>query len=70
MKRGKVNIEDHRAITEKETEIILGVVGGTLANWRCKGIGPVYFKAGNRSIRYPLAEILAFRDARKVTPGE
>ena len=35
----------------------------TLAEWRCKGNGPRYFKVGNR-IRYSLAELNSWLEAR------
>lgn len=37
----------------------------TLAEWRCKGNGPRYFKVGNR-VRYSLAELNIWLEARSV----
>ncbi len=35
----------------------LGVTTGTLANWRCKGIGPDYLKLNGFRVMYPLEAI-------------
>lgn len=45
------------------------VTTGTLANWRSKKMGPAYQKFGSR-VRYPLADILAYEAARKVSHND
>lgn len=44
-----------------------GTSTGRLANLRCAGIGPKYVKLG-ASIRYRLADIEAYEDARIIEP--
>lgn len=36
---------------------------GTLANWRCQGIGPKYLKLGGK-VFYPANELEAWENAR------
>ena len=40
----------------KEVEAIYGIPVKTLANWRCKGRGPAYYKYGAR-IRYSIMDL-------------
>ena len=69
MMKGKVlDLEKHKAVTEKIAAPVLGVTPGTLANWRWQNRGPNFFRAG-RGIRYPVAELLAFRNSTMVKPG-
>ena len=42
--------------TEKEIASMLALKPGTLAVWRCKGIGPRFKKVG-RSVRYHMRDI-------------
>ena len=49
-----------RLLPENEAAEILGVVPGTLANWRARGIGPEYVRLGTRTIRYPRDKLEAF----------
>ncbi len=46
----------------------LGVQEQTLSAWACRGEGPAFHKVG-RLVRYTVADLLAFLDARRVTPG-
>lgn len=41
----------------------LGVTKATLADWRCKGMGPAYVKVG-RLIRYPQSPLDEWLEAR------
>lgn len=43
----------------------LGLVAGTLANWRFRGIGPRFVRV-NRQIRYDPRDLDAWVDERKV----
>jgi len=61
--------ETYRAVDEKAAAQILGCARMTLANWRCQGKGPPYLKIF-RSIRYPLAGLLTWRDQYRVTPRD
>ncbi|MFG3410463.1 helix-turn-helix transcriptional regulator [Streptomyces sp. NPDC048142] len=35
----------------------MGVAVSTLANWRCRGEGPPFVKAGKRAVRYRVADL-------------
>ncbi|MGL5362138.1 MAG: helix-turn-helix transcriptional regulator [Bosea sp. (in: a-proteobacteria)] len=54
-----------RSFHGKEAARFLGLSHKTLNNWRVQGIGPRFVKAhGARgSVRYPLSELIAWRDA-------
>jgi hypothetical protein len=62
-------LEKFRAVSEKVAAEIIGCQPMTLANWRCQGRGPEYLKIF-RSIKYPLAGLLAWRDQYRVTPED
>ena len=47
---------DKEYLSPKEVEEIYGYKRGTLANWRCQGIGPAYIKSG-RKIMYKVTVI-------------
>lgn len=61
---GPLDIE--RALDTRETARILGLNEITLQQHRSRGEGPRWFRAGTRSVRYRLADVLAYRDARMV----
>jgi hypothetical protein len=42
-----------------------GVCVGTLANWRCKGIGPAFYKFGKK-VRYGRGDYRTWRDGARV----
>lgn len=53
---------------DKQTATKLGVTTGSLANWRCSGLGgPKYIKVGRR-VRYRLRDIEEYLDRQTVTP--
>lgn len=62
-------IEQLRAVGEREVVGILGVSLQTLRNWRHLGRGPRYCKYG-RAVRYLLADLLAWREQHRITPHE
>lgn len=54
------------AITERvAAEVVLGIANITLTQRRLRGEAPPHFKVG-RNIRYRLADVIAWRDARMV----
>lgn len=59
--------EENRALTSVEAAAFLGSTKATLENWRHKGCGPAYIRQG-RSIRYRLADLIAFQESHKITP--
>jgi hypothetical protein len=53
-----ITLDDHGALhPSAQAAGMLGVEESTLAQWRCAGIGPAYFKIGRRA--YYAAEDLA-----------
>ncbi len=61
-------LERYRGLTPSEAGAILGLRVGTLANMRMQSRGPRYFVVG-RSVRYELADVLAWRDRGRVIPA-
>jgi predicted DNA-binding transcriptional regulator AlpA len=57
---------EERALTARQVADILGVAEITLQQWRARGEGPRYFRAGRRHIRYRFGDVIAWRDARTV----
>ena len=61
-----------RAITEKEAAEILGLARMTLRQLRCRGSRSAdipelpFYRYSARCIRYSLADVLAWKEARKV----
>lgn len=53
--------KSHRLLTAKDVAKILGVTVGTLANWRCKGTGPDWFRVGTWLVVYHYGEVAAFK---------
>ena len=55
----------NRCLHGKEAARFLGLSHKTLNNWRVQGVGPRFVKAqgANGSVRYPLSELVAWRDA-------
>ena len=49
--------------TPEQVAEFLGVTKATLADWRCKGMGPAYIKVG-RLIRYPESPLVDWLEAR------
>jgi predicted DNA-binding transcriptional regulator AlpA len=57
---------NERALTARQVGEILGVAEITLSQWRARGEGPRFFRAGRRHVRYRLGDVIAWRDARTV----
>jgi hypothetical protein len=55
-------------LTASEAAAYLRLKPATLANWRCKGIGPAYMCYSNRAIRYSRAALDAFKAAAVRSP--
>ena len=59
-------------LTEIAAAALLGLRPATLCNWRSRGCGPRFLRLGHKRrppVRYRLADVVRFRDARAVTPG-
>lgn len=53
-------------VDERGASLIVGLKPSTLKKMRVRGGGPPYFKI-RRGVRYVIADLRAWRDARKVT---
>ena len=61
-----MNLEDlEEYVREIKAAEFLDSSQQTLANWRCRGVGPPYVKMG-RSIRYSKKDLIAFMTARRI----
>ena len=60
-------MEQLRAVGEREAVAILGISLQTARNWRHLGRGPRYCKYG-RAVRYLVADLLAWREQHRITP--
>jgi predicted DNA-binding transcriptional regulator AlpA len=60
---------DIKYVNEKEVSRITGLGLPTLRNYRHIGKGPTYSKIG-RSVRYELADVVAYMEERKVKTKE
>lgn len=54
------------AYTPKEVEVLYGLDYQTLANWRAKGKGPRYVKAGARRVLYRRTDLDKWMEANLV----
>jgi predicted DNA-binding transcriptional regulator AlpA len=63
------DIEQLRAVGEREAVAILGLSLQTVRNWRHLGRGPRYCKYG-RAVRYLLADLLDWREQQCITPHD
>ena len=51
--------------TQQAAEL-LGLRPQTLHDWRCRCKGPSYHRLGTRAVRYRVADLRAWADARRV----
>jgi Helix-turn-helix domain len=56
-------------LNEHDAAKWLGVDVTTLRGWRAKKVGPVYAKYLDRSIRYPVSELMKFAEQSLVKTG-
>ena len=56
-------------ITAKEVERITSIPVGTLARWRCRGIGFPWIKFPEGSVRYDRREVIAYTDKCRRSPS-
>lgn len=61
-------ITTEQTLTTEQAAGLIGVDKRTLDNWRSLGRGPAYLKPSKRVIRYLYADILAFRDTKRIEP--
>ena len=52
MNHPNVKILERQALTPRDVAMAYGLSEGTLANWRCKRIGPRFYRLGGRKIGY------------------
>jgi len=60
---------DARLLSERETAHRLGMRPNTLAHWRISGLQPLPYVKIGRSIRYRIADVEAFIEARRTGAG-
>ncbi len=53
-------------VPPEKAAALLGIEVGTLANWRCRGVGPRFLRLGGR-VRYRLADLADYLDAQTRT---
>lgn len=58
----------HRLLARTEAAEVLACSPQTLAKWAHEGRGPAWIHVG-RSVRYRLADLLDYLDARRVAPA-
>lgn len=56
-------------LTEKDAGRLLALSHRTLQKWRAQGVGPTFMKFG-RTIRYPIAELVAWIEQNRANPLE
>ena len=54
-----------KALSPNEVATFYGIPEGSLANMRCQGVGPVYYKMGRR-VRYFINDLEAWIKANPV----
>jgi len=52
MNHPNVKVIEREALTPRDVSIAYGISEGTLANYRCKRIGPKFYRLGGRKIAY------------------
>jgi len=52
VKHPNVKILERQALTPRDVSIVYGISEGTLANYRCKRVGPKFYRLGGRKIVY------------------
>jgi hypothetical protein len=62
------NVNHRESALPKQAARRLGTTEGTLAKWRCAGIGVAYIKIGGR-VYYELSALDAFIDSCAVKPS-
>ena len=72
----EISKDESIAVNDADAARILGMSRKTLANWRSRGVGPIYLKYGGRqgAVRYTIADLKTWRNAqrhnRSVNNGE
>jgi hypothetical protein len=56
-------------LTTKEAAAFLGVTEDIMNTWRARDIGPDFYRF-ERSIRYDLDDLVAYRNKCRVMPGK
>jgi hypothetical protein len=61
--------EAQNAVCERLAARYCGVAEGTFRLWRARGIGPAYFRAGEKLIRYRKRDLDAWIESRIIRPS-
>lgn len=63
------NLADpHALLLSREAALVLRCTTDCLEHWRARGTGPAYVRLGSGRVRYYLADLRAWLDARRVRP--
>jgi len=60
MNHPNVKVLERQALTPRDVSIAYGLSEGTLANYRCKRIGPKFYRLGGRKIVYFKSDLEAW----------
>jgi len=69
IKTADVATEQQNALTPREAAKYVGVSEAVLRLWRSRGEGPLYFRAGEKLIRYRRADLDAWIESRLNEPS-
>ena len=57
-------------LTEAQLADYLQVTRRTVQTWRMRGTGPAWIKVGEKAVRYAMADVQAYLNARRHEPGQ
>jgi hypothetical protein len=63
------NLNRDSALSPTAAADFLGIAVSTLANWRTRGIGPIYLRYGTYKIGYRVGDLIDYINKSRVTPG-
>jgi hypothetical protein len=55
-------------LDEEQAAALLGLPAITIAKWRCRNVGPTYYKMGGK-IRYMKSDVAEFLTKSRIEPG-
>jgi predicted DNA-binding transcriptional regulator AlpA len=58
--------QEPEAVDERRAAEIVGLKPATLKKYRMRGGGPPYVRYGRRAVRYRVADLRAWRDAKVI----
>jgi predicted DNA-binding transcriptional regulator AlpA len=61
-----VKVLERQALAPRDVSIAYGISEGTLANWRCKRVGPKFYRLGGRKVAYFRSDLEAWAQREPV----